>query len=253
MRIEDYQYLNDLEETFWWFTGMREIAASLLDPLLSGRESLLLDIGCGTGGNLKWLARYGSRIVGIDLAPKALEFCRINNHRLLAQASATDLPFADELFDLVTSFDVLVQIPGKNADWRAMREMYRVLRPGGIAFVRAAAYQWMHSGHDRALSTQRRYKLEELQSKLEMAGFTNLRSTYANCILLPVAAIHRLLLKPLGLVYRGSDVKPLPSYLEWLNRSFASALEWEARRLRTPQVKLHAGLSAICIVRKPGG
>jgi SAM-dependent methyltransferase len=252
MRTEDYEYLYDLEEKFWWFTGMREISASLLDPLLSGSESLLLDIGCGTGGNLKWLARYGGggKIVGIDLAPKALEFCRLNNHRLLAQASATALPFADDLFDLVTSFDVLVQIPGENADGQAMREMHRVLRTGGIAFVRAAAYQWMRSGHDRALSTQRRYKLEELQAKLKGAGFKILRSTYANSILLPVAAIHRLLLKPLGLVDHGSDVKPLPPGLEWLNYSLAAVLSWEARRLRAPKAKLKAGLSVICIVQK---
>jgi SAM-dependent methyltransferase len=252
MQTEDYEYLNNLEENFWWFTGMREITASLLEPLLSGNESLLLDIGCGTGGNLKWLARYSGRgaIVGIDIAPQALEFCRLNNHHMLAQASAIALPFADELFDLVTSFDVLVQIPGEGADRQAMREMHRILRPGGIAFVRVAAYRWMHSDHDRALSTQRRYNLEELKSKLETAGFTILRSTYANSILLPIAAIHRLLLKPLGLAGQGSDVKPLPSYLEWLNRSFTSALEWEARRLRTPEAKLHAGLSAICIVKK---
>ena len=254
MRTEDFEYLNNLEESFWWFTGMREISASLLDPLLIGREGLVLDIGCGTGGNLKWLARYfdGSKIVGIDIAPDALEFCR-TNHRLLAQASATALPFAAELFDLVTSFDVLVQIPGEDSDRQAMREMHRVLRPGGLAFVRVAAYQWMRSSHDRALSTQRRYQLADLESKLETSGFTILRSTYANCILLPVVALHRLLLKPLGLVDRGSDAKPLPPYLAWLNRPFASALEWEARRLRAPQVKLHAGLSAICIVTKPGG
>jgi SAM-dependent methyltransferase len=254
MQTEDFEYLNNLEESFWWFTGMREISASLLEPLFSGRESLVLDIGCGTGGNLKWLARYidGSKIVGIDIAPKALEFCRINNHRLLAQASATALPFAAELFDLVTSFDVLVQIPGENADRQAICEMHRVLRPGGIAFVRVAAYQWMRSEHDRVLNTQRRYKLEELQSKLESAGFTILRATYANSILLPVAAIHRLILKPFGLVDRGSDVKPLPSYLKWLNWSFTSVLQCEARLLRTPQGKLHAGLSAICIVKKAG-
>jgi SAM-dependent methyltransferase len=254
MRTEDYEYLHQLEEKFWWFTGMREITAALLDPLLSGSERSILDIGCGTGGNLKWLARYSgdSKIFGIDLAQKALEFCRINNHRMLAQASATDLPFADEVFDLVTSFDVLVQIPGENADRQAICEMHRVLRPGGIAFVRVAAYQWMRSEHDRVLNTQRRYKLEELQSKLESAGFTILRATYANSILLPVAAIHRLILKPFGLVDRGSDVKPLPSYLKWLNWSFTSILQCEARLLRPPQGKLHAGLSAICIVKKAG-
>ena len=141
------------------------------------------------------------------------------NPRTSGLASATDLPFADESFDLVTSFDVLVQIPDGGADERAMREMFRVLKPGGIAFARGAAYEWMKSGHDRALGTQRRYDLDELREKLKRAGFEVLRGTYANSLLLPVAVIRRLLFKPLGLADEGSDVKPLPQNLQWLNRS----------------------------------
>src|SRR5262249_54711562 len=101
--------------------------------------------------------------------------CRQRGAQNLAQGSATDLPFADESFDLVTSFDVLVQIPGEGADEQAMREIFRVLKPGGIAFVRCAAYEWMKSGHDAALGTARRYDLRELGEKLRQAGLDVLR------------------------------------------------------------------------------
>jgi SAM-dependent methyltransferase len=257
MQTEDYEYLYRLEEEFWWFVGMREITAALLDPLLPplgcGGDRAILDAGCGTGGNLEWLARYAGngRVVGIDLVSTALEFCRKRNHERLALASATDLPFADESFDLVTSFDVLVQIPDGGADERAMREMFRVLKPGGIAFARGAAYEWMKSGHDRALGTQRRYDLDELRKKLKRAGFEVLRETYANSLLFPVAAIRRRLLKPLGLADEGSDVKPLPQNLQWLNRVFTNALLWEAKRLRETKARLPAGLSVICVARRP--
>ncbi len=253
MRTEDYEYLYRLEEEFWWFAGMREITAALLDSLLPPGDRVILDAGCGTGGNLEWLARYagGGRVVGIDLAPTALQFCRKRSHERLALASATDLPFADESFDLVTSFDVLVQIPGAGADERAMREMFRVLKPGGIAFVRGAAYEWMKSGHDRALATQRRYTLGELREKLKRAGFEDLRETYANSLLFPLVAVRRLLFKPLGLADAGSDVKPLPQGLQWLNRVFTRALLWEAKRLRDSKARLPAGLSAICVARRP--
>ncbi len=253
MRTEDYEYLYRLEETFWWFAGMREITAALLDQLLPPRDRVILDAGCGTGGNLEWLARYAGNgcIVGIDLVSTALEFCRKRTHEHLALASATDLPFAARSFDLVTSFDVLVQIPGPGADERAMREMFRVLKPGGIAFVRGAAYEWMKSGHDRALGTARRYDLDELREKLKRAGFEVLRGTYANSLLFPVAAIRRLLLKRLGLADEGSDVKPLPQNLQWLNRIFTNALLWEAKMLRDPNARLPVGLSAICVARRP--
>lgn len=254
MQIEDYQYLYELEERFWWFAGMCEITASLLDPLLPDRDRSILDAGCGTGGNLEWLARYAGNgcVAGIDLISTAIEFCRQRGHGRLAQASATHLPFADQSFDLVTSFDVLVQIPGEGADTQAMCEMHRVLKPGGIAFVRCAAFEWMRSGHDRALDTQRRYSLGELRGKLESAGFTVLRETYANSLLFPIAALRRLLLKRLGLADSGSDVKPLPEHLEWLNRVLTQVLLWEAKWLANPHSQLPVGLSAICIARKPG-
>jgi len=253
MQAEDYEYLYRLEEDFWWFPGMREITAALLDPFLPTRDRVILDAGCGTGGNLEWLSRYAGdgRVVGIDLISTALDFCRERRHERLVQASATDLPFAAQSFDLVTSFDVLAQIPGPGADDQAMREMFRVLKPGGVAFVRGAAYRWMKSGHDRALGTERRYDLDELREKLKCAGFEILRETYANSLLFPVAAIRRLLLKRLGLADEGSDVKPLPKNLQWLNRVMTNALLWEAKRLRDPGVKLPVGLSAICVARRP--
>jgi SAM-dependent methyltransferase len=253
MQTEDYEYLYELEERFWWFAGMREVTAALLDPHLPTGARAILDAGCGTGGNLEWLARYAGAdaIVGLDYIETALRFCRARGARRLVQASATDLPFAGGTFDLVTSFDVLVQIPGEGADEQAMREMLRVLKPGGLAFVRCAAYEWMKSGHDRALGTQRRYRLEDLTHKLHRAGFDILRETYANSLLFPAAAMRRLVLKRLGLADGGSDVKPLPPRLDGLNRTLAGALRWEARRLKTANARLPFGLSAICIARKP--
>jgi len=252
MQTEDFVFLYETEEKLWWFVGMREISAALLDKFSPKNLGNVLDIGCGTGLNLKWLERYASpgAIKGLDVEETALRFCRERGENFLTQASATDLPFADDSFDLVTSFDVLVQIPGKNADEKAIAEMYRILKPNGVAFVRAAAYNWMRSGHDRALNTQRRYTLGELSKKLEKAGFAILRKTYANTLPFPLAVIRRLILKPIRLSDKGSDVKPLPPSLEWLNRALTRALVREARFLKRPKASLPFGLSAVCILRK---
>ena len=232
---------------------MREITAVLLDPLCPpAEERLILDAGCGTGGMLSWLTRYTGRgaVAGMDVVYDALKFCRERQEGGLFQGSATDLPFADSTFDLVTSFDVLVQLPGEKSDERAMREMYRVLRPGGVAFVRVAAYGWMRSGHDETLGTQRRYVRGELRRKMEGAGFRVLRTTYANSLLLPLAVVRRQVLKRVGLSDRGSDVKPLPRGLGWLNRAFEGALRFEARLLRGG-LDLPAGLSVVCVAQRP--
>ena len=254
MQIEDYQYLHELEDRFWWFAGMRTITAALLDHYCTAnRDRTILDAGCGTGANLIWLKRYAreGEVYGIDVSGEALQFCRHRGPKKLVQASVTHLPFGESSFDLVTSFDVLVQLPASGPDEQAMREMYRVLRPGGIAFVRAAAYEWLRSGHDTALGTQKRYRLSELAARLEQSGFTVLRATYGNSLLLPAIAFRRLVLKRVHLADRGSDVKPLPPWLAPLDTFMRLILQAEAKWLQMMHIGLPAGVSAICVVRKP--
>lgn len=252
MHAKDYEDLYSTEENMWWFAGMREISGALLDDYCRKDFERVLDIGCGTGINLKWLERYAepSAIKGLDVDTYALSFCRQRGKNHLVQASATDLPFPAEFFDLITSFDVLVQILGEKSDEQAIAEMYRILKPGGIAFVRVAAYQWMFSGHDRAVKTQRRYNLPEISQKLEAAGFRILRKTYANSILFPAAVFRRVILKKIGFADSGSDVKALPPSLEWLNRMMKRMMFLEARYLKRQNRKLPFGLSAVCIAQK---
>lgn len=252
MNAEDYAYLYQLEEDFWWFAGMRQITAALLDPVCpQARDRTILDAGCGTGGMLAWLKRYAGngRVTGVDRSRTAVEFCRRGGQITTAQASVTDLPFPDSTFDLVTSFDVLGELSDEASADRAIDEMLRVLKPKGIAFVRVAAYEWIRSSHDIAQDTQHRYLAGELAGKLKRAGFDVLRSTHANGLLMPLAIFQRLVLKRIGLA-SGSDVKPLPSMLGWLNSALSATLRTEARWLRRPAANLSFGLSAICVAQK---
>jgi SAM-dependent methyltransferase len=251
MKPQDYEYLYQLEENFWWFAGMREITASLLDPILS-RDSRLrvLDAGCGTGGMLSWLQRYsGYRdVTGIDFSATALQFCKRRGQTKLARGSIARLPFADSTFDLVTSFDVLQHV-FHQGDFQALAEFQRVLRPGGIVFVRVAAYQWLRSGHDDSIAVQRRYTLPQLCAAMRDAGFGIRRATYANTLLFPVAAVKRLLFSPAGSAHPESEVKPWPKGLAWINGLLTLPLKLEAQALKG--INLPFGVSAICVGEKP--
>ncbi len=110
-------------------------------PCLMGfdqfRSARLLEIGCGMGTDLLQFARGGARCVGIDLTPRSVEITR---HRFALYdargafmiADGEHLPFAAESFDVVYSNGVLHHTPDTAG---AIREVHRVLRPGGTAKV----------------------------------------------------------------------------------------------------------------------
>ena len=92
----------------------------------SGKD--VLECGCGTGLILERVAKHARRAVGIDLSPGMLALARergLDVH----EGSITELPFADESFDVTCSFKVLAHVPDIG---RALAEMARVTRPGGV-------------------------------------------------------------------------------------------------------------------------
>lgn len=87
----------------------------------------VLEVGCGTGLILDRVARFARNAVGIDLSAGMLVKAQQRGLRV-AQASATALPVATASVDVAYSFKVLAHIPDIQG---AMREMARVVRPGG--------------------------------------------------------------------------------------------------------------------------
>ena len=232
------------EERQWWYAGMRAISFALLGdaPLTSGTGApRLLDSGCGTGSILRHLANR-SRAVGVDLSAEAVRLAR-GRGAAVARAELLALPFPDATFDCVTSLDVIYHRWVRD-DAAAIREMARVLRPGGVLLLRVPALKMLRGAHDEAVHSRHRYTRGEVRRLLAAEGFQVLRATYANSLLLPVLAARRALDRLTG--RRGSDVAVLPAPLEW---AFGAALRLEARLV--PRMSLPVGASVFALARKP--
>src|SRR5262245_10614680 len=175
------------EREHFWFRGFRRFVAPLLARAAGHRTDLrLLDCGCGTGNNLRMLRRYG-RATGIDLTFSGLAYARRHGERLVARASVLTLPFSDETFDLVTSFDVIYAFDDDQAA-QALREMRRVLRPGGYLVLNVAALPILRGNHSVLGGEVQRYTKSSLRRHLHNAGFEVLRLTYTNAAILPIVA-----------------------------------------------------------------
>jgi SAM-dependent methyltransferase len=249
MRAEDFELLYKLEEKFWWFVAMRKITDTIVATELEKSDICVLDAGCGTGFNLGHYASGNSRdVYGLDVERHAIEWIRKRDFHKITQASVTDIPFKPGIFDLVFSFDVLQQLP-EELNETAIREMHRVLKPGGVLFIRVAAYEWLRSSHDDDMSTPHRFMRSELVEKLTRGGFKVEWQSYANSLLMPVVILRRVL-KGIGLG-GGTDVRPLPRGLGWLDRIFREILESEAKWFKSGR-RFPFGLSVICYARKMG-
>lgn len=88
----------------------------------------ILECGCGTGLILERLASFANKAAGIDLSPGMLELAR-GRGLDVREGSVTELPFDDASFDVTCSFKVLAHVPDIG---RALSEMARVTRPGGV-------------------------------------------------------------------------------------------------------------------------
>ncbi len=235
-----------LEDAYWWYVGMRRIAERLLRrDLVDGRRDLrILDAGAGTGGSLHLLQRYG-QVTAFDFAPQAAELYAGREKGRICVASIDSIPFADNSFDLVTSFDVVCQL-SEEQEASAFHELQRVLKPGGGLMVRVPAFQFLHGPHDVVLHTRHRYSAGEMSVKLQRAGFRTVKTTYANTLLFPVALVRRLASKLLRLKPEDSDVRPVPGAV---NAVFTTILSAEAAILS--RARLPFGLSVIALARKP--
>jgi SAM-dependent methyltransferase len=141
-----------------------------------GRD--VLDLGCGTGVEVVRFARGGARVVGVDIAERAVALTRQNlaQQGLAARLETADgeaLPFAESAFDFVYAHGVM-QYTGN--DRQLVGEVHRVLRPGGMAMFQAYnRVSWLNLlskvmkvplEHEDA-PVLRRYSIAELRSRFD--------------------------------------------------------------------------------------
>ncbi len=244
MNPEEYAIMYHAEEGHWWYVGMERITVTLLDRWYAPGSNLrILDAGCGTGKAMtSYLTRYG-QVTGFDFAQEAVHFSRQRGVTRLARASVMEIPFADHSFDLVVSFDVLC-VRGVPDDVQALREIRRVLVPGGRVLLRLPAYNWLRGHHDVAVHIRHRYNKRDIVQRFQEAGLQVEHLSYANTLLFPLALLKRTAEKMWPSREVRSDLTLHPGPLNGLFRRILAA---EAPIVAGPGLPF--GLSLIAVGR----
>jgi SAM-dependent methyltransferase len=177
------------EDRHWWYRGRRGVLERVIAGLGLPAHARILDAGCGSGRNMIELARHGT-VTGVELSDTSVALARERGAGEVIEGSVLDMGFAADSFDLAVSLDVIEHLED---DLAALRELRRVVAPGGSLLVTVPAYQWLWSGHDEINHHHRRYTRRSLQRVAEQAGWEQARTTYFNSLLLPAAIVLRVL------------------------------------------------------------
>jgi len=243
MEQHTYSIMYEVEGKHWWFTGRRHIIAGFVERAcrdLGKVRPRILDVGCGTGANLQMLSRFGVA-EGVDVSVAALDFCRARGLAEVKQGAAESLPYEDAAFDLVTGLDVVEHL---DDDIAGLKEMRRVLRPGGRAVLFVPAFMFLWGVQDDISHHRRRYTLPDLKSKLREAGLTVERATYANLTFFAPILIGRLLMRLSGWRPASENNITISALNGLLGRIF-SVESWWLRRLNFP-----FGVSIVCVAKR---
>src|ERR1043166_2183036 len=198
MMQHTYPILYAVEESHWWYIGRRRIIRSFVKQIydrVTDRRARILDVGCGTGANLVLLSEFGDA-QGVDVSPDALAFCRERGLENVRLGAAEALPYGDHEFDLVTAFDVVEHM---DDDVAGLREMRRVLRPGGRLLMFVPTFMFLWGVQDEVSHHRRRYRLAELERAANDAGFSIERTTYANLTFFFPTLLGRQLMRLTGI------------------------------------------------------
>jgi SAM-dependent methyltransferase len=214
---------NVIEDKLWWVRGRKHIireylrAANAIAP-----TQRIIDIGCGSGGNLDVLAEFG-RVTAVDRSDTLAARARRRN--IATAVYSSEVFEMQETADIFTLFDVLEHIED---DTQFLLRLRSIARARHLLLVSVPACQWLFSAHDELLHHYRRYSKQSLRRVLMNAGYVTLRSGYFMSCLFPLAVGSRYVEKTAAFFGRKQAEVSIGAVPGWLGNVLTRLLQTEA-------------------------
>lgn len=241
MKKLEYDKINRLENSHWWYVGMRKISLSILSKFIKTSNLEILDVGCGTGGNMESLKMFGT-VFGIDLNETAVTYCK--EKKLDCQIlNMENIDSLNKKFNLITFFESLSQLPQQKA-YEVIKETNKILNNNGLLLIREPAFGLSSGNHDLDVGTLTRFKKTELENKLFNNGFTILYSSYINSLLyIPI-----VLKRKFDIFLKKGVSSDVYEHSKLVNSIFSSVLKLENYILK--YFKFSCGVTILIIAQK---
>jgi len=211
---------------------------------------LVLDIGCSSGFLIHDLRQAipGSAVIGSDYL---LEPLRSAAQRLpgvpLLQFDLRQCPLPDASLDAVTALNVLEHI---DDDALALRQIFRILRLGGVAHIEVPAGPHLYDIYDEQLMHHRRYRRRDLVALARGAGFSVLRATHLGALVYPAFAIAKKRNRRLRQLSAEDKQRTVASQIRKTSHSRLLKMILEAELAVGRRVRYPCGIRCIAVLRK---
>jgi SAM-dependent methyltransferase len=204
MEATAYLDMAKVQDSHWWYTARRKILATLISQLHLPRHAKILEAGCGPGGNLPMLDKFGN-VCALEPYAPAADIARSRGNWLIKSGGLPSGIDYDGPFELIAAFDVIEHV---EQDVEALAALRTRLGPNGRLLMTVPACPWLWSAHDEHNHHFRRYTRAHLATCLRNAGYEIERISYFNSLLFPLIAGVRLLQKALNVKSRAEESTP---------------------------------------------
>lgn len=242
MEREIYNNMRAIESDHWWFRARRAILSDQIRRMRLSERANILEVGCGTGGNLQMLANFG-HVTGVEPDDESRTYASTRTGvPVVGGMLPNQLPSFEQPFDLIAALDVIEHL---DEDEASVRVLGQLLKPGGRMLTTVPAHPWMWSHHDLVHHHKRRYRKAEYLAIFEKAGLKVTRASYLNSLLFPAIALARVIKLP-GKAESslGDAVPPAP-----LNALLHAIFKFEKTLLAASNLPL--GVSILVIAERP--
>jgi ubiquinone/menaquinone biosynthesis C-methylase UbiE len=236
-----YDIETRVESFHWWFVVRRKLLRSILVSLKIPKNSVALEVGCGTGSNLRVLVTAGLEPIGLDRSIYALTLVQNKENSPLLAGDLNDLPLKAKSIGLIIAMDILEHL---DDDTRGIDESYRVLKENGLLILTVPAFKFLWGIQDRVTGHKRRYMRKQIVNRLKGMGFEILKSSYFNFFLFFPILIARWMIRLFRLQIESENEINSPL----INHLLKALFSMEIHALK--YVSFPFGVSIFCIARK---
>ncbi len=252
MDTAQFDLHEDIEEHHWWFVARRKIISDVIHAILP-LQSLIVDVGCGTGANIASLIK-DYKCVGIDPSRQGILSAqkRFPVAKFICGYAPQDLDEQSRAADLFMLNDVLEHVED---DYGFLRSLVSAMKPGAQLLITVPADMSLWTQHDVSFGHFRRYDPQTLSAVWADLNVNVMLLSYYNARLYPAVKVVRMLNKLRGgsQGVAGTDFRMPGKFInKILVKIFAGESHTIRHALQSPSVRGYArGVSLIAVIQKP--